>query len=135
MDQTLSMDMVERIGHRAQHPGPLEAFIACRGIPAIESGTLDKFHRYECLMIMLVEIVDADDVGMGQAAGSPAFVFHERHRAFGRRQPGLQQFKGDANVQFGVAGQPDFTHTAPAQAGKQLKTSGQNLVRVKRWMV
>ena len=86
----------------------------------------EQLHRQERQAVGLVEVVDAHNVDMGQAAGDLRLVV-ESFQGFGIFQElGKEHLDGDFLVANAIKGGEDRAHAAGAQMGADFVTFGQH---------
>ena len=80
---------------------------------------VDVFHRDAARLVAVHEIVDADDVLVGQVEAAPCLALHiAEDRAIVHDQF-REEFQGNVSLQLFIARQPDNTHAAATEGFDQ----------------
>ena len=86
---------------------------------------LDELHRDELEVARLAEVVDAQDVLVGDAAGQQDLALEPFEDLGARRHVGADHLQGDVALQLAVVGPVDGPHAALAQDGGDLVACAQ----------
>jgi hypothetical protein len=99
-----------------------------------QGGAVNKLHRDEGrLAFKLVEVMDADDMGMRELMAAGGLVPQIFERADIATDFGRQKFQRDRLVEAHVLREPDFAHAAPAQRPMQQEPATAHPLATLQW--
>ena len=124
MDDPPGVRVRERRGDRTRdfgsllpRPGPTRRDVA-------EARSLDVLHDEERRLAVLAVVVEPNDVLVLERSEDARLTCEPAPQLGILRDPGVQQLDRDVSVQAAVAGAPDRSHAASADASAQLVAGG-----------
>ncbi|MBK7180690.1 MAG: hypothetical protein IPH82_26510 [Chloroflexi bacterium] len=88
-----------------------------------ERKAIDVFHDDVMPVFFLADVVDGDDVGVGEVGGGVGFALEAHQKAFVAGQAFVEHFDGHDAPQFQILGAVNGGHAAAADAFQEPVTA------------